>query len=151
MGRSQETFSKKENERKKQKKRKDKAEKREERKSNSDKGKSFEEMLAYVDENGNLTDTPPDPKKKKVFKEEDMQIGVFRRAAEEPQDLLRTGVVTFFNESKGFGFIKDSVNNDSVFVHINSISGPVKENDKVTFNVESGHKGLNAVNVVLVK
>ena len=151
MGRSQETFSKKENERKKQKKRKDKAEKREERKSNSDKGKSFEEMLAYVDENGNLTDTPPDPKKKKVFKEEDMQIGVFKRAAEEPQDLLRTGVVTFFNESKGFGFIKDSVNNDSVFVHINSINGPVKENDKVTFNVENGHKGLNAVNVILVK
>ena len=151
MGRSQETFSKKENERKKQKKRKDKAEKKEERKSNSDKGKTFEEMMAYVDENGNLTDTPPDPKKKKVFKEEDMQIGVFKRAAEEPQDLLRTGVVTFFNESKGFGFIKDSVNNDSVFVHINSINGPVKENDKVTFNVENGHKGLNAVNVILVK
>ena len=57
----------------------------------------------------------------------------------------------YSGRSKGFGFIKDSVNNDSVFVHINSISGPVKENDKVTFNVESGHKGLNAVNVVLVK
>ena len=151
MSRSQETFSKKENERKKQKKRKDKAEKREERKANSDKGKSFEDMLAYVDENGNLTTTPPDPKKKKVFREEDMQIGVFKRAAEEPQDTLRTGVVTFFNESKGFGFIKDAGNNDSVFVHINSLKEAVKENDKVTFNVESGHKGLNAVNVTLVK
>ena len=67
MGRSQETFSKKEHEKKKIQKRKEKEEKREERKANSKKGKSFEDMIAYVDENGQLTSTPPDPNKKKVL------------------------------------------------------------------------------------
>jgi cold shock CspA family protein len=146
MGRSQETFSKKENERKKIKKRKDKAEKKEERKANSDKGKSFEDMLAYVDENGNLTATPPDPKKKKVIITEDIQIGVSRRV-DEPEELVKNGVVTFFNESKGYGFIKNLQNGESVFVHINSLNAPIKENDKVTYMVEMGHKGPNAVNV----
>ncbi|TAE86139.1 MAG: cold shock domain-containing protein [Bacteroidetes bacterium] len=148
MGRSQETFSKKENERKKLKKRKDKAEKREERKANSDKGKSFEDMLAYVDENGNLTAVPPDPKKKKVIVTEDIQIGVSRRV-DEPEELVKNGVVTFFNESKGYGFIKNLQNGESVFVHINSLNGPIKENDKVTYSVEMGHKGPNAINVSL--
>ncbi len=64
MSRSQATFSKKERERNRVKKRKEKEEKKAERKANSNKGKGFEEMLAYVDDNGNLTTTPPDPKKK---------------------------------------------------------------------------------------
>ena len=62
MAKSQETYSKKEKESKKLKKRKEKEEKKLERKANNNKGKSFEEMLAYVDENGNLSSTPPDPK-----------------------------------------------------------------------------------------
>ena len=61
MGRSQETFNKKEREKKRRKKRQEKLEKKEERKSNSNKGKRLEEMFSYVDENGNLTSTPPDP------------------------------------------------------------------------------------------
>ncbi|GAB3817910.1 hypothetical protein GCM10028895_14490 [Pontibacter rugosus] len=67
MGRSQETFSKKEKEKKRLKKRQDKEQKKEERQANSDKGKGIEEMLAYVDENGNITSTPPDPTKKKLL------------------------------------------------------------------------------------
>ncbi|MDL5044925.1 hypothetical protein QQ054_02570 [Oscillatoria amoena NRMC-F 0135] len=63
MARSKETQGKKENDKKKQKKRKEKEEKREERKANYKKGKSLEEMMAYVDENGNISNTPPDPKK----------------------------------------------------------------------------------------
>ena len=74
MARSQETFSKKENEKKRLKKKQDKKEKREERKANSNKGKSLENMMAYIDENGNLSSTPPDPRKKKIVKSEDMQI-----------------------------------------------------------------------------
>ncbi len=61
MGKSQETFSKKEKEKKRLKKRKDKLAKREERKSNPK--KSFEESIAYIDENGNFSDTPPDKQK----------------------------------------------------------------------------------------
>ncbi len=61
MGRSQETFSKKEKEKKKLKKRQNKEQKKEERKVNSNKGKSMDEMIAYVDDFGNITSTPPEP------------------------------------------------------------------------------------------
>ena len=66
MGRSTETFSKKEREKKKSIKLREKKEKAEDRKANSDKGKSLDDMMAYIDENGNITSTPPDPMKKKV-------------------------------------------------------------------------------------
>src|SRR5690606_18475564 len=107
MARSQETFNKKEKEKKRLKKRQDKEQKREERKSQSDKGKDLEEMFAYVDENGNITDTPPDPTKKKVIKTEDIEIGIAKQPELTADDLIRKGTVTFFNESKGYGFIKD--------------------------------------------
>ena len=61
-------------------------------------------------------------------------------------DLTRTGVITFFNQDKGFGFIKDSQTQESIFVHVNQLDGPVKEHDKISFEVEKGPKGLNAVN-----
>jgi cold shock CspA family protein len=147
MGKSQETFAKKEKEKKKLKQRQDKEEKMEERRANGKKGKTLEEMMAYLDENGNLSSTPPDPGKKKVFKQEDMQIGVPKQVPLSADELIRTGVVTFFNDTKGFGFIKDLVSQESVFVHVNQLSEPIKENDKVSFEVEMGPKGLNAVNV----
>jgi cold shock CspA family protein len=148
MGRSQETFSKKEKEKKKLKKRQDKEQKKEDRKADSNKGKGIEEMLAYVDDEGNITSTPPDPlKKKKEVKQEDIQIGVSRQAELDPADLIRKGTVTFFNTSKGYGFIKDHESQESIFVHQNGLESPIKENDKVTFEVEKGLKGLNAINV----
>lgn len=147
MGRSQETFNKKEREKKKLKKRKDKEEKKEERKANAKKSSSLEDMMAYVDENGRITSTPPDPKKKAEIRAEDIELGVPRNHNTEPEDTLRTGTVSFFNESKGYGFIKDSVSKESVFVHLNGLMEKVQENDKVTFEVESTPKGLSAVNV----
>jgi cold shock CspA family protein len=148
MGRSQETFSKKEKEKKRLKKKQDKELKKEDRKANSDKGKSFDDMIAYVDENGNITSTPPDPNKKKtVVNVDSIQIGVAKQADIDPADLIRKGTVTFFNESKGYGFIKDHESQESIFVHINSLEGPVKENDKVSFEIEPGPKGMNAVRV----
>jgi cold shock CspA family protein len=147
MARSQETFSKKENEKKRIKKKQDKQEKKEERKANSNKGKSLDDMMAYIDEDGNLSSTPPDPRKKKIVKSEDMQISTPRQAAIDPADLIRTGTVTHFNDAKGYGFIKDSQTQESVFVHINALDGPLKENDKVIFEVEMGQKGPNAVRV----
>jgi cold shock CspA family protein len=147
MGKSQATFSKKEREKKKAKQRIDKAEKMGERKANAKKGKSLDEMMAYLDENGNISATPPDPRKKKVFRLEDMEIGVPQQIAGGPEDAVRTGVITFFNDAKGFGFIKDMQTQESVFIHVNQLSERVKENDKVSFEVERGPKGLNAVNV----
>jgi cold shock CspA family protein len=147
MARSQETYSKKENEKKKQQKRKEKQEKREERKANSKKGKSFEDMIAYVDENGHLSSTPPDPNKRKVINVEDIQLGARKQEASEPVDTVRTGTVTFFNDAKGYGFIKDERSQESVFFHVNGLLAEVKDRDKVSFEVEMGQKGTMAVRV----
>lgn len=147
MGKSQETFSKKEKEKKRLKQRQEKEEKMEDRKANAKKGKSLDEMMAYIDENGNISSTPPDPRKKKVFKQEDMQIGVPKQEPGEEEDVVRSGVVSFFNDTKGFGFIKDLKSQESVFIHVNQLQEPIKENDKVTFEVEMGPKGPSAVRV----
>ena len=143
MGKSQETWNKKENEKKKQKKKKEKEAKREERKANP-KGNSFE--IAYVDEFGNFSSTPPDPTNKVKIKEEDIQISVPRHTVSK-EDIIRKGIVTFYNDSKGYGFIKDLETQESVFVHVNNTTEPIKENNKVTFEVEMGPKGPNAVKV----
>jgi cold shock CspA family protein len=151
MARSQETFNKKEVRNKKEKKRKDKEKKRLERRDTIKEGKSFDDMIAYVDENGRLSSTPPDPGSRQKVKVEDIEISVPKRAAEKPEDLIRKGILTFFNESKGFGFIRDLANQQSVFVHINDIIDPISENSKVTFEIEMGHKGPKAVRVKLDK
>lgn len=147
MARSTETFNKKEKEKKRLKKQKEKREKAEERKENLVKGKTLDEMMAYVDENGNITSTPPDPTKKKRINTEDILIATPKQEAIQPGDLIRKGKVTFFNESKGYGFIKDSESQESIFVHINELTEAVGENDKVTFELEAGQKGMTAVRV----
>lgn len=146
MGRSTETFSKKEKEKKRLKKQQEKKEKAEERKANAVKGQSLDDMMAYVDEFGNITSTPPDPTKKKKISTDDIQIGVPKQA-DIPVDIIRTGTVTFFNDGKGYGFIRDAQSQDSIFVHINGIMEQVKEGDKVIFETEKGQKGLNAIKV----
>ena len=60
------------------------------------------------------------------------------------------GTVKFFNESKGFGFIKDDESNEEYFVHVSGLTEGVREDDQVTFDLQQGKKGLNAVNVKLV-
>lgn len=146
-----ETWNKKEREKKKQQSKKEKAERKEERKNNSKGGGDLNDMLAYLDENGNLTSTPPDPSKRTTVNVEDIVIGVPKQVPLSAEDLVREGIVIFFNDAKGFGFIKDKETQESVFVHINSLSEPIKENNRVTFEVEMGPKGANAVNVKLVK
>ena len=151
MSKSQETWNKKEREKKKQKIRKEKEERKQERKENAQQGKSFDDMIAYVDENGNFSSTPPDPRRKVQVKLEDIEIGVPKQAAYNPADGIREGIVTFFNETKGFGFIVDQETKESVFVHANGLIDQIKENSKVSFEVEMGQKGPNAVGVKLIK
>lgn len=147
MAKSSETFNKKEKEKKRLKKAKDKQEKAQDRKANATKGKSLEEMFAYVDEHGNITSTPPDAtKKRKEINSEDIQIGIARQEA-IPHDTVRKGIVTMFNESKGFGFIKDLETQESIFFHINGLIDPIKEGNSVSFETEQGQKGLNAIKV----
>jgi cold shock CspA family protein len=144
MAKSQETFNKKEKEKKRLKKRQDKQAKMEERKANPK--SSFEDMISYIDENGNHTSTPPDPSKKIVVRAEDLEIGVTRRTEEEV-DAVRSGKVEFFNNEKGFGFIKENNTNEKYFVHVSSLTEDISENDKVSFELEKGMKGMNAVRV----
>ncbi len=150
MGRSQETFNKKEVQSKKEKKRKEKEKKRLARKE-SEKKSSLDDMIAYVDENGMITSTPPDPTKKKDVKLEDIKIGVPTRDSEPELDPIRKGTVSFFNDSKGYGFIRDSETKESVFVHANNLLEEIKEGNVVSFEVEMGKKGPTAMQVKLFK
>ena len=150
MGRSQETFHKKEVRNKKEKKRKEKVAKKLARKEHEKKG-GLDDMIAYVDENGMITDTPPDPSKKTKVKAEDIEVSVPKSESIDITDSVRKGSVTFFNDQKGFGFIKDSETQESVFVHINNTVDEIKENNIVTFEVEMGPKGPMAVGVKLHK
>jgi cold shock CspA family protein len=145
MARPQETFNKKELEKRRVQKKKEKEQRKEERKSQAKDGQSWETMIAYVDENGNISSTPPDPTRKRDVKTEDIVTGSRNTGGQEPT--IRTGKVSFFNTSKGFGFIKDSTSGESLFVHMSSLLVPVKENDNVTFDVERGPKGYSAVRV----
>jgi cold shock CspA family protein len=153
MAKSQDSYNKKEKEKKRLKKKKEKLERREQRKiEKAEKGdQTLEEMFSYVDENGNLTSTPPDPAKKIKVNAADIVIGASPRDDDGPEDINRSGQVKFFNDEKGYGFIIDAVTKDSVFVHINNVNDTIQENDKVTFQVEMGPKGPNAINVNLVE
>lgn len=144
MGRSKETFNKKEVRDKKMKKRKEKEKRRLEKK---EQGKSdFDDMIAYVDENGQLSDTPPDETKKEEVKAENIEIstpkGEFRDSVSVYQ-----GVVRNYNDEKGFGFISTQKLPQTVFVHVNDCKVELKEGLKVEFEVEKGVKGLKAINV----
>lgn len=147
MGRSQETFNKKEKEKKKAQKQQEKQEKKAERQANSQKGKSLEDMMAYIDENGNITDSPPDPSRRKVVNAEDIQVSVMKKSDADDLPVIRTGTVTHFNESKGYGFIRDLQTQESIFVHVNDVQGRIQEGSKVNFEVTMGHKGPQAVSV----
>jgi cold shock CspA family protein len=145
MAKSKESFNKKEKEKKKQKQKQEKREKMEERKANSSK-KSLDDMMAYLDEDGNLTTTPPDPTKKREFKLEEIEIGVPKHEDMDPA-APNEGTINYFNESKGFGFISSKRHADRLFFHVNNVLEQIKENDAVTFDIEKSPRGLTAVNV----
>jgi hypothetical protein len=96
MGRSQESFNKKEVRRKKEKKRKDKEQKRLDKKE-GDKD-NLDDMIAYVDKNGVISSTPPDPDEKDDIKAEDILVSVPNRSEEDEPDPIRKGTLTFFND-----------------------------------------------------
>ena len=149
MGRSRETYNKKEVRKRKEKKRKEKEKRRLER-TNEQKS-SLDDMIAYVDESGNITSTPPDPDKKKDINPDDIEIGVPARDDAMELDPVRKGKVTFYNESKGYGFIKDSETQENVFVHESNLNEEIQQGSTVSFEVMAGKKGYTAVNVKLIK
>lgn len=150
MAKSSQSFNKREKEKQRAKERQEKKEKMEERKANAKKGQALEDMMAYIDENGNLSSTPPDPSKMKTFNAEEIEIGV-RQHEEEEEEVVRLGSVTFFNTAKGFGFIKDSKSGESIFVHASQLTEPLKEGERVQFETQMGPKGPVAINIQKAK
>ncbi len=145
MAKSKETFTKKEKEKKRIKQKQEKRERMAERKANKKSGQPLENMMAYLDEDGNLTDTPPNTATKKTFKKENIIINIPKQ--EEITNDRRSGTVNFYNQAKGYGFINEKTSNEKLFFHFNDLLEPVKESDLVSFLVTRGPKGLVAVQI----
>ena len=135
------TYNKRENEKKKQARRAEKQKKKEDRKLLG-KANSFDDMIAYVDENGVITSTPPELNPK-----EDILISTPKKEDIETPTVLK-GRVDYFNESKGYGFIKDLGSDEKYFFHVsNNTLTDISETDIVTFELERGLRGMNAINI----
>ena len=96
--------------------------------------------------------TPPDPSLKEKVDAETIEVSIPKRDDSDIQavDPVRKGKVSFFDNSKGFGFIIDSENQEKYFCHVSGLVDDIQENDKVSFELEKGMKGLNAVKVTLI-
>lgn len=137
------SFFKKENNKKKVKKRQDKILKREDRKVNNNKGKSLEELIIYVDVNGNFTETPPHlQKKEEDFSNFDNSI----KNSGQKENLDYTGIIKFLSD-KGYGFITEDKTQENVFFYSNQLAQIVVKNDRVKFRKEDSIKGFRAVSI----
>jgi CspA family cold shock protein len=138
------SFSKKENLKKRAEKKKEKAMKREERKTQNNKGASLESMFAYVDEFGVLTTTPPDARNKIEINPEDILLGAKPIEEEEDNNLPKTGFVSYYSD-KGYGFITDDASKEKLFFHNSDATESLKMKDKVSFEIKRTPRGDNAV------
>lgn len=137
------SVGKRENEKKRIAKREEKLKKKEAKTKSS-----LDDMIAYVDENGVISSTPPAENiKKEEINVEEIMIATPKKEDEGP--VILRGRVEFFNESRGFGFIKNLTNVEKYFFHVNNVVGNISENNIVTFDLERGVKGMNAVNICL--
>ncbi len=139
------SFGKRENEKKRQAKRIEKQKRKEERQAGGT--ASMDEMIAYVDEHGRLTDIPPEEREKTEVKLEEIAIATPKKKDIEEEPLK--GRIEHFNSSKGYGFIKDLASTEKYFFHISSAPQNIAEGNIVTFETERGTRGMNAVRIVL--
>lgn len=137
---------KKDRAKRKKEKRQEKEQRRENRRTSTE-STSFEDMIAYVDEHGNIVDTPPEPRKPEKIELESIQISTPKK--EDIVDEPLKGRVEFYNPDKGFGFIKNLNSVEKYFFHINNAFESITEGHLVTFDTERGDRGISAVNVKL--
>ena len=140
------SFSKKEQIKKKLEKQKAKAMRREERKTDNDKGKDVSDMFMYVDEYGRLTKTPPEKSTEEISLD-DIQLGA--APLERASNILK-GTITYFSE-KGYGFISEHTTDENIFCHQNQCEQPLKKGMKVSFEKERTPKGYSAINITIIK
>jgi CspA family cold shock protein len=143
------TFNKKSLQQKRAKKKQDKLEKKEERKLNNNKGKSLDDMIVYLDEEGNITDIPPHEQVKKS--ERSNRDYNNRNNSESNSDELCTGTLSLYFVDKGYGFITEDYTRASIFAHNNKFNEPLKEKDRVSYKKEKTPKGFNAIQVSKIK
>jgi cold shock CspA family protein len=136
--------NKRELEKKREQKKQEKLKRKEDRKANSG-GGSLEEMIAYVDENGMITSTPPDPENRQEINHEEILVSTPQKV--KTDDPVLKGRVEHFNPSKGYGFIKDVASVEKYFFHISNAPENIAEGNMVFFELEKGNKGLNAVKI----
>ncbi|TDS62122.1 cold-shock protein [Myroides indicus] len=140
------SFGKKENSKKKAKKQQEKAARREDRKTNNNKGKDFDDMIVYVDVNGNFTSIPPHLQNR----EEDLAKA--KRPDSNTEDTPEnafTGTVTYFSE-KGYGFITEDRTGENVFFHHGQLNQTVNKNDRVGYKKEGTPKGYKAIDIKVI-
>ncbi|MDR0970631.1 MAG: cold shock domain-containing protein [Lentimicrobiaceae bacterium] len=136
--------NKRDNEKKKIAKRKEK-EKRKEDKKNSNQEKTFEDMIAYVDENGQIVSERPEITKNNSPKVESILISTPKKI-EEDSDAIK-GKVEYFNAPKGYGFIKSSANDEKYFFHISNSPENIAEGNVVSFEIRRGLRGAEVFNI----
>lgn len=143
------SFGKRENEKKKKAKRIEKQKRKEERQAGGT--SSMDDMIAWVDENGNITDVPPEEResKKAEIKLEDIAVSTPKKEDVEEEPLR--GRVEYFNTDKGYGFIKDLTSAEKYFFHISSAPTGIAEGNIVNYELERGTRGMNAVRITLTK
>jgi len=114
-----------------------------------DSGRSgLDDMIAYVDETGQILDTPPE-EKAETPDASDIEVSIPKKDPSEQGARIREGRVSFLNHNKGYGFINESGTGQSVFVHVNDFLDDIDENDRVIFEIGKGQKGPMALNVKL--
>lgn len=142
------TSDKREREKIKQSKRQEKQKRKEERQSSG--VRSFDEMLAYVDENGVLHSSPEDVKPKSAVDAAEILVSVPKKS-DEDNDTPLTGMVEHYDAAKGYGFIKNTDNAEKYFFHISNAPADIAEGKRVSFEIESGPRGMNAVRISIIK
>ena len=111
--------------------------------------RSFEDMLAYVDENGVLHASPQDVGPRAEIDLSEIEVSVPRQSELEEEEPM-SGRVEYFTSSKGYGFIKDAAGSEKYFFHVTNAPAGIAEGDKVTFELERGTRGMNAVRIAII-
>lgn len=146
------TYSKRDNEKKKQEKRVEKQKKKESRKLN-DKPAGFDDMIAYVDENGRISSTPPSERNNDIVSRPNREQERLNQNSDSDQRKNGNkltelkGKVEYVNAEKGYGFIKETAQVDKYFFHVSGLLDAVQVGDAVVYDLERGKKGYSAVRI----
>lgn len=146
MAKSQNSFIKKQKADRKRKKKEEKFQKKLQRKDQETSG-NLDDMIAYVDEYGNIVDQPVEKADPDEEPSPEEQRAMMEAIGETVEEEVMKGVVKFFNEEKGFGFIRLKGSGKDVYVQRSGLLDQISDNDRVSLTLEEGVRGPVAVDV----